>query len=466
MVVNAANTVDFSSIGVQPAKSGDTGVFSKVLRQEINTDTKSAPQTADSDNQTVNADSVNNTDNRQDVIEEITDFIEEKLGEIKSELTDGSSIEDILLKLLELLKNDDKDDSDIMSLLMTAVEQLTVEYATQNAETPAQTAETIETAEIQTARTVELVQQTVTVTKSAQNEELAMLFADETPTATAENRQTAEAVPQNAAPTAESPAEIPLPVQNELPQTEAKDIMQNSAQANGVETAEKTADELFNELMNFAKKELGLESAEVETTPVRSEIITTFIRPETEKSSEIDSLIAHITGRTETSRETPQEILPPQQTIAQNTIELPQPELPQTEVRQVPPAVQVADAIASHLETAENGETTFTMVLNPESLGRIAVKLVTNAGKVTVQITAENRAAQELLAQRGENLAGSLKENGIDLEKYQVVYEPQQNSLNRENYNGSSKNPYTNQQNESESDDESDTSFADLLMSM
>lgn len=463
MVVNAANTVDFSSIGVQPAKSGDTGVFSKVLRQEINTDTKSAPQTADSDNQTVNADSVNNTDNRQDVIEEITDFIEEKLGEIKSGLTDGSSIEDILLKLLELLKNDDKDDSDIMSLLMTAVEQLTVEYATQNAETPAQTAET---AEIQTAKTVELVQQTVTVTKSAQNEELAMLFADETPTATAENRQTAEAVPQNAAPTAESPAEIPLPVQNELPQTEANGIMQSSAQANGVETAEKTADELFNELMNFAKKELGLESAEVETTPVRSEIITTFIRPETEKSSEIDSLIAHITGRTETSRETPQEILPPQQTIAQNTIELPQPELPQTEVRQVPPAVQVADAIASHLETAENGETTFTMVLNPESLGRIAVKLVTNAGKVTVQITAENRAAQELLAQRGENLAGSLKENGIDLEKYQVVYEPQQNSLNRENYNGSSKNPYTNQQNESEIDDESDTSFADLLMSM
>ena len=463
MVVNAANTVDFSSIGVQPAKSGDTGVFSKVLRQEINTDTKSAPQTADSDNQTVNADSVNNTDNRQDVIEEITDFIEEKLGEIKSGLTDGSSIEDILLKLLELLKNDDKDDSDIMSLLMTAVEQLTVEYATQNAEMPAQTAET---AEIQTARTVELVQQTVTVTKSAQNEELAMLFADETPTATAENRQTAEAVPQNAAPTAESPAEIPLPVQNELPQTEAKGIMQSSAQANGIETAEKTADELFNELMNFAKKELGLESAEVETTPVRSEIITTFIRPETEKSSEIDSLIAHITGRTETSQETPQEILPPQQTIAQNTIELPQPELPQTEVRQVPPAVQVADAIASHLETSENGETTFTMVLNPESLGRIAVKLVTNAGKVTVQITAENRAAQELLAQRGENLAGSLKENGIDLEKYQVVYEPQQNSLNRENYNGSSKNPYTNQQNESDSDDESDTSFADLLMSM
>ena len=463
MVVNAANTVDFSSIGVQPAKSGDTGAFSKVLRHEINTDTKSAPQTADSDNQTVNADSVNNTDNRQDVIEEITDFIEEKLGEIKSGLTDGSSIEDILLKLLELLKNDDKDDSDIMSLLMTAVEQLTVEYATQNAEMPAQTAET---AEIQTARTVELVQQTVTVTNGAQNEELAMLFADETPTATAENRQTAEAVPQNAAPTTESPAEIPLPVQNELPQTEAKGIMQSSAQANGVETAEKTADELFNELMNFAKKELGLESAEVETTPVRSEIITTFIRPETEKSSEIDSLIAHITGRTETSQETPQEILPPQQTIAQNTIELPQPELPQTEVRQVPPAVQVADAIASHLETAENGETTFTMVLNPESLGRIAVKLVTNAGKVTVQITAENRAAQELLAQRGENLAGSLKENGIDLEKYQVVYEPQQNSLNRENYNGSSKNPYTNQQNESDSDDESDTSFADLLMSM
>lgn len=463
MVVNAANTVDFSSIGVQPAKSGDTGVFSKVLRQEISTDTKSAPQTADSDNQTVNADSVNNTDNRQDVIEEITDFIEEKLGEIKSGLTDGSSIEDILLKLLELLKNDDKDDSDIMSLLMTAVEQLTVEYATQNAKMPAQTAET---AEIQTARTVELVQQTVTVTNGAQNEELAMLFADETPTATAENRQTAEAVPQNAAPTAESPAEIPLPVQNELPQTEAKGIMQSSAQANGIETAEKTADELFNELMNFAKKELGLESTEVETTPVRSEIITTFIRPETEKSSEIDSLIAHITGRTETSQETPQEILPPQQTIAQNTIELPQPELPQTEVRQVPPAVQVADAIASHLETAENGETTFTMVLNPESLGRIAVKLVTNAGKVTVQITAENRAAQELLAQRGENLAGSLKENGIDLEKYQVVYEPQQNSLNRENYNGSSKNPYTNQRNESENGDESDTSFADLLMSM
>ncbi|MGN0595942.1 MAG: flagellar hook-length control protein FliK [Ruminiclostridium sp.] len=457
MVVNAASTVDFSGMGVQTAEVSDTGVFSKVLRQEINTDTNSVQE---SDAQTPQTAPTENPES--DVVKEITDFIKEKLDEIKSGLTDEDSIEEILLKLLELLKNSKDENESVMALLITAAEQLlnqpkAEETVPMTDENPDETAVDV-TEAVQTMRSV----QSDSVKPT---DELAMLFGEETPQVKEEIRLTEE-LPQIPV-TMEEKAEEILPVLSELPQTETADhtdlIPQETPIPTHAEKAANTAEELFNKLMEFAKNELGLESAGFEEKTVHTEIFTSFVRPETEKSTEIDSLIAHITGKQETREETETPIAP--QSLPQTEIQGAQGETTQPEVRQASPTMQVAKAIAAQLETAESGESTFTMTLNPESLGRIAVKLVTNAGKVTVEITAENRITQEILAQRGQSLAANLKENGVDLEKYQVVYEPQQNSLYRENYNGSSKNPYVRQEQENEGD-EPEISFADLLMSM
>ena len=462
MVVNAANTVDFSGMGVQTAEVSDAGVFSKVLRQEINTDTNSVKE---SDVQTPQTAPTENPES--DVVKEITDFIKEKLDEIKSGLTDEDSIEEILLKLLGPLKNskNENENESVMALLITAAEQLLNQPKAE---------EVIPMTDQSADETAVDVTEAVQTMRSVQSEsvkptdELAMLFGEEIPQVKEEIRLTEE-LPQIPV-TMEEKAEEILPVTNELPQTKTAElneltdlIPQETPIPTHAEKAASTAEELFNKLMEFAKNELGLESAGFEEKTVHTEMLTSFVRPETEKSTEIDSLIAHITGKQETREETETPIAP--QPLQQTEIQGAQAEMTQPEVRQASPTMQVAKAIAAQLETAESGESTFTMTLNPESLGRIAVKLVTNAGKVTVEITAENRITQEILAQRGQSLAANLKENGVDLEKYQVVYEPQQNSLYRENYNGSSKNPYVRQEQENEGE-EPEISFADLLMSM
>lgn len=110
----------------------------------------------------------------------------------------------------------------------------------------------------------------------------------------------------------------------------------------------------------------------------------------------------------------------------------------------------------------KGGETTLTMTLNPESLGRISIKLVENAGKLSVSIVAENKETAAMLASRYDSIQESLRDNGTQLEKYQVVYGAEQDSkAEQQNYEGSSKNPYVRQ--DEEHDEGNDGQFRELL---
>lgn len=110
----------------------------------------------------------------------------------------------------------------------------------------------------------------------------------------------------------------------------------------------------------------------------------------------------------------------------------------------------------------KDGETTLMMTLNPESLGRISVKLVENAGKLSVTIVAENKETAAMLASRYDHIQESLRDNGTQLEKYQVVYGAEQDGrAEQQNYEGSSKNPYVRQ--DEEHDEENDGQFRELL---
>ena len=109
----------------------------------------------------------------------------------------------------------------------------------------------------------------------------------------------------------------------------------------------------------------------------------------------------------------------------------------------------------------KGGTTTFVMTLNPESLGKVTVKLVEEAGKISVSVTAHNRRTAEILSERFDNLQTAMKENGTQLEKYQVVYAPEKDERSGEqNFDGSSKNPYVKQDDE---ESEGGGEFAELL---
>lgn len=121
---------------------------------------------------------------------------------------------------------------------------------------------------------------------------------------------------------------------------------------------------------------------------------------------------------------------------------------------------QISDEIVKQLTTI-NGKSEFTMVLNPESLGKITVKLISEGGKLTVGIIAENQTTQQLLNSRAEHLETVLRQNDVQLENYQVV--TQEQNLFSQDYNGSSKNPYKQQQETKTQDDESSDEFKSFM---
>ncbi len=117
---------------------------------------------------------------------------------------------------------------------------------------------------------------------------------------------------------------------------------------------------------------------------------------------------------------------------------------------------------------SENREQTeYSMVLNPEELGRITVKLIKAAdGAVSVTIVAENANTQRMLEQNGELMQSNLRANGVQLQSWQTVNEAHQETMQRE-YDGSSKNPYYREENNKTDDEQSEgESFADIIAAM
>ena len=111
--------------------------------------------------------------------------------------------------------------------------------------------------------------------------------------------------------------------------------------------------------------------------------------------------------------------------------------------------------------------TEYSLVLNPEELGRIVVKLVKAAdGAVSVSISADNSRTQRILEQHSAAMQENLRDNGIKLEGWHMVRESEQETY-AQDYNGSSKNPYYREENHSHSEQEGEeTNFADLIASM
>lgn len=122
------------------------------------------------------------------------------------------------------------------------------------------------------------------------------------------------------------------------------------------------------------------------------------------------------------------------------------------------PISDMAEFVSEHAPKA-NGRSTLTVVLTPETLGKITVRMVNESGKLTVEILTETQAAKELLQARSEQLAYALKNDDVELTSYKV--ETSQAELFQRDFDGSSKNPYRQQSHSQQKNDTDD--FENLL---
>lgn len=122
------------------------------------------------------------------------------------------------------------------------------------------------------------------------------------------------------------------------------------------------------------------------------------------------------------------------------------------------PISDMASFVSEHAPKA-NGTSTMTVVLTPETLGKITVRMVNESGKLTVEILTETQAAKELLQAKSQQLAYALKNDDVELTSYKV--ETSQAELFQRDFDGSSKNPYRQQSHGQQKNDTDD--FEELL---
>ena len=397
-----------------------------------------------------------------EVLDEAASSLRKAFSELTERLkseTDEDAKEDIISALLEILRkfkpeNEDEEDmTGIMELLMTVL-------------VPADNSDITEpVSEVSGEISVEGEIPSAEV-YSAVNEksgEIELL---------SENSGSSEIMAE--APEAEKinmPTEK-TPISEEMKGTEGEEIKP--------EMPEDRLERLLNDILSKAKKDLGLTEAKLSGTKEIAEeklpdMPIGFNPKHSDRSGELSEILGKNTpeaaelknAETRTETESAVHLAANLFDNTANVTNRFETQLPVPEANEAaPPEVQTADEILARMESLRNGETEFTMVLNPESLGRITVKLVTSGERVAVQITAENPDTGKLLEARTENLTAMLRDNGVELERCQVVSEGENAELMQDSYEGSSKNPYSRQEEEQQGENDEEESFFDLLQSI
>lgn len=379
--------------------------------------------------------------------------IENALIQLIKDLSGGDDKQQdsIIRSLLEILKKMQKDGGDeandlVMQLLMSMLNVETPDIP-QIAVLPAQTIEP-------TAEIAEVIAPVQTETAAVMQEQ--PVVTQELPESNVQSETPVQTYEQSAQ-TAEQPEE----------NTAAKPTQDSGS-----------PEKLLNELLSEARRDLGLTKAEVvqrpqqesapeqqtEQQPQQQTAQTVAIRMNhRDATQELNSILQPEEQLPEhRTEETPAQNVQPvfvQSTEVRETREVPD---ESTQVREIPPERQISEEILSKTETLSGGRTEFTMELNPENLGKITVRLVSTQGRIDVSISAENESTRQLLQSRGENIETALRENGVELERYQVISEREDAQLMQDSYEGSSKNPYSRGEQQQETEDD-DGDFLELL---
>ena len=129
-------------------------------------------------------------------------------------------------------------------------------------------------------------------------------------------------------------------------------------------------------------------------------------------------------------------------------------------------AQQVSGKITERAADLKEGAVEYSITLDPEDLGRITVRMTKTAdGAVSVSIAAENSKTMKIIEDNGSAIQDTLRQNGVQLENWQTVSESRQEPQ-AQDYQGSSKNPYRENEHHRQDDDRDGESFAEIIASM
>lgn len=97
-------------------------------------------------------------------------------------------------------------------------------------------------------------------------------------------------------------------------------------------------------------------------------------------------------------------------------------------------AENITNQVTNKLSELSTEKTQLTMSLTPENLGKVEIKLISERGAITAQITTENAQVKETLSKDMETLRQNLSEKGINVEKIAIqVQETNQTPSNNNN---------------------------------
>lgn len=239
---------------------------------------------------------------------------------------------------------------------------------------------------------------------------------------------------------------------------QAAETVQAGAQSDGAEMqfgGQDRQDEISNMIESFTAKEA---EPKTENTSNASSEFTSRVK---NASEELEMLKSAKLGKDESKpTETTAQLVSDQPIVFTRAdgsrLEIRPTEIVDQTMRIIEQAIQ---------ETKEQSE--YSLVLNPEELGRITVKLIKAAdGAVSVTIAAENAHTQRVLEQHSELMQNNLRNNGINLEHWQTVNESRQEAY-AQDYSGSSKNPYFRRDDaQNDDEDNGDRTFADIIAAM
>ncbi len=272
----------------------------------------------------------------------------------------------------------------------------------------------------------------------------------------------------------------------EVVTTEATAVpVQSETTADTQPRTEADYESLLNDLLNEARKDLGLTKAELKTVPKQAAEAIPEAEIPAEPKADVQSAVLpikhkdgtnelnSILGTAEETADVPEakQEFKPATTVTGAEINLAGNRTQHTEaitteteitVEAPLPEQQLTDEILSKPETLNGGRTEFTMELNPENLGKITVRLVSEEGRIDVSVTADKESTRQLLESRAENIGTALKNSGVELERYQVVTNRENAQLSQETYDGSSKNPY-GRDDENPNEEEHGEEFLEIL---
>ena len=404
------------------------------------------------------------TMDEEEFTEMVLDFLMKYIDEEFGGEIDSSSI----------ITDDEDEDHNIHDVLLQAVVQMLEEIRSENAEAPAETEEIEEVGNVPAS---DMPNENAGVSASEllgyETKE-----TDEVIEAVTDTEQTERSSTQT-----ESTESVAVnETDNEEPKTEeitaaAQSVNTEAAQSAMYQAAAQAAESIYAAVTRPQKTEAE------PIQPVKAERTVSVIQPadeleeltrlvrggDTVKSGQTETQLLFDQGEKQETEETPAvkldaigETVPFEAAIARSASQ-PTPTNSFAGVGSGAQQVvsQIASEIFNNLSEAGNGTTTFVMTLNPESLGKVTVKMVEEAGKLSVTVTAHSKHTAELLSDRFENLQAAMKDNGTQLEKYQVVYAPEHDEGSQQSFDGSSKNPYVRQ--DSNEEGEGGTEFAELL---